>query len=800
MRTDLLFRVSLYLTLALATACLGFAEQMFVPWIGWFLVPVGLLMLAAFVLEGRWILPLRSTNLLGLAIAAGTLSWMVYMISRPSNQLLLAGMSVLGSTLPFFGPVLMVLLLAKLFRPKGSRDFWGLQLIGLIEVTLACILSGDPLLGALLVGYLLCGVWSLTLFYLHREQLSVLSTQYSVLSTATTPWRAWGLWLVGRWSLVVLGFGLLIFLLIPRPSELTWDPFPFAGISGKLQTGVEPGMDLNRTGLIEVSDELAFEVSASENGRPKLDLDREQRWRGETLDMYSSGRWQSRPLLAPAMFFPRRKTQPLEADAAVTMILAVPQSAPVAIGLVTFPSSNAAPFLEKTMRAPTLLPVIFARNKELPDLGPGQYFLTFKVQPQRAGGLFLADPVAWDPEPRTHPYIPLGGQGYQGGQFYEMGKTLMPVLRLSRMTHRYRQVVLPAEKIARGWPIPFDHEYLRYIRRQETPGGIGEWTRELLGRLKGVTRADYQTRELLRQHSARIAQALTDHLASSGEFTYSLELRREDWSIDPIEDFLRYVKQGHCERYAAGLALMLRSLGIPARIVKGYRGAESQDEGVYYIRQSHAHSWVEAFVPYEGRPGYGYWLTLDPTPWVEAEGRTNWSWEEWWGQCWYDLQNAWRSFILDYTTEQQGRTAKGFAVLFRSVKRGGGVWLWVGAATVGVAFLLWTGRRLKRRFRSARAARPLRVPRVAFYARLLAVLARHCGLAPGTGQTPREFAQEASRRLRQKPEAVLLADVPVRAVRLFYRVRFGGELLSEAENQDIESQVQQLEAALGSLV
>ena len=67
--------------------------------------------------------------------------------------------------------------------------------------------------------------------------------------------------------------------------------------------------------------------------------------------------------------------------------------------------------------------------------------------------------------------------------------------------------------------------------------------------------------------SEAVARALTEYLAASGEFTYTLDLTRQDRSIDPILDFLFHVKQGHCERYATALALMLRSVGIPARVV-----------------------------------------------------------------------------------------------------------------------------------------------------------------------------------------------------------------------------------------
>src|SRR5207248_10075954 len=55
--------------------------------------------------------------------------------------------------------------------------------------------------------------------------------------------------------------------------------------------------------------------------------------------------------------------------------------------------------------------------------------------------------------------------------------------------------------------------------------------------------------------------------------------------------------------FATALTLMLRSQGIPARVVLGYQGAEDQGEGLYYVRQSHAHSWVEAMIQRTERDG-----------------------------------------------------------------------------------------------------------------------------------------------------------------------------------------------------
>jgi len=76
----------------------------------------------------------------------------------------------------------------------------------------------------------------------------------------------------------------------------------------------------------------------------------------------------------------------------------------------------------------------------------------------------------------------------------------------------------------------------------------------------------------------------------------------------PLEDFLFRTKEGFCQHYATAMALMLRVAGIPSRVVNGYQEGEWNEYGNYYIvRQSDAHSWVEAYID-------GKWLTTDPTP------------------------------------------------------------------------------------------------------------------------------------------------------------------------------------------
>jgi len=83
---------------------------------------------------------------------------------------------------------------------------------------------------------------------------------------------------------------------------------------------------------------------------------------------------------------------------------------------------------------------------------------------------------------------------------------------------------------------------------------------------------------------------------------------------DPMDEFLFETRRGFCEHYAAAFVLLMRSAGIPARVVTGYQGGEYNTVGEYWlVRQSDAHAWAEAWLPDSG------WERVDPTAAVAPE-------------------------------------------------------------------------------------------------------------------------------------------------------------------------------------
>ncbi|NOZ79281.1 MAG: DUF3488 domain-containing protein [Acidobacteria bacterium] len=91
-------------------------------------------------------------------------------------------------------------------------------------------------------------------------------------------------------------------------------------------------------------------------------------------------------------------------------------------------------------------------------------------------------------------------------------------------------------------------------------------------------------------------------------YRYTLNLPRR-YSPDPVGDFLFKYRRGHCELFAGSMVILLRSIGVKARMVGGYSGGDLAGGGrVLEVRDQNAHTWVEVWVPHAG------WMSFDPTP------------------------------------------------------------------------------------------------------------------------------------------------------------------------------------------
>ncbi|HEX5759138.1 MAG TPA: DUF3488 and transglutaminase-like domain-containing protein, partial [Thermoanaerobaculia bacterium] len=143
--------------------------------------------------------------------------------------------------------------------------------------------------------------------------------------------------------------------------------------------------------------------------------------------------------------------------------------------------------------------------------------------------------------------------------------------------------------------------------RGATPGS-GDGALDLAGVTPRI--ADLAARVMGEGPPAERIRRLELHLTQQYDYTVDFTGRAAD---NPIEDFLFTYRSGQCEYFASAMVLMLRSQGVPARLVTGFLGGEyNLFEDYFIVRDANAHAWVEAYLPGAG------WRTFDPTP---AAGR-----------------------------------------------------------------------------------------------------------------------------------------------------------------------------------
>ena len=120
----------------------------------------------------------------------------------------------------------------------------------------------------------------------------------------------------------------------------------------------------------------------------------------------------------------------------------------------------------------------------------------------------------------------------------------------------------------------------------------------------GVYRLAEQLRAGTTSSYDYVARVLA-HLADGG-YRYS---ETPPKSAVPLAAFLTRDKQGYCQQFSGAMALLLRMEGVPARVATGFSpGTLDRDSGEYVVRDTDAHSWVEAYIAPFG------WVTFDPTP------------------------------------------------------------------------------------------------------------------------------------------------------------------------------------------
>jgi len=296
------------------------------------------------------------------------------------------------------------------------------------------------------------------------------------------------------------------------------------------------------------------------------------------------------------------------------------------------------------------------------------------------------------------------------------------------------------------------------------------------------------------------AERILAYLSDSLRFSYTTVMTPTQ-GVEPVEDFLFNLHQGHCEYFASSMVVLLREVNVPARLVNGFKAIEwNPITSAYVVRQENAHSWVEAYL----RP-YG-WRTLDPsvlrdsaTPQPVLARRM--------GRFLYDwTETLWVNNVLNYDATDQARIYGGLSVL--SLLKG---WqtlpvrlsmpsmtkenplpsahgllsgVLTAAAVLACGVLAWLLGRLLLRTTRLRRARP----ETWFYRRMERLLARR-GFRREDSQTPLEFhAGLAAQGWPAMDEVALVTE-------RFCSARYGGRAPTPEQLREIDEALARLAAA-----
>jgi transglutaminase-like putative cysteine protease len=277
------------------------------------------------------------------------------------------------------------------------------------------------------------------------------------------------------------------------------------------------------------------------------------------------------------------------------------------------------------------------------------------------------------------------------------------------------------------------------------------------------------------------ARAIERHLHADYGYTLTLPSRE---LADPLAYFLFTRKKGHCEYFASAMAVMLRTLGIPARLAIGFQsGIYNTITDLWLIRASDAHTWVEAWIPGRG------WTTFDPTP--PDPNASAYGVFAKFGLYLDAAATFWHEWVVDYDVNRQSNLAdrveqhaRRLGVdWFDFLSEGESAWslgppMWLRrygiAAGFFVVFCVWIwyvvprllqAWRERRRVESVRRGKATVADATLLYSRMLQILRRH-GYQKPMWFTPGEFAAS----LPAGPLQVALAEFTAS----YNALRFGG--------------------------
>lgn len=204
-----------------------------------------------------------------------------------------------------------------------------------------------------------------------------------------------------------------------------------------------------------------------------------------------------------------------------------------------------------------------------------------------------------------------------------------------------------------------------------------------------------------RDETGRNPVAIIDRAMAlvNAEFSYSLSAPQ--LGRDSIDEFLFVTKTGFCEHFSSSFVFLMRSAGVPARVVTGYAGGYLNPVGDYWVvRNSDAHAWAEVWLAGRG------WVRIDPTAAVAPEriydtvadrmpGRIGdfegfssvWNATDW-------MRRGWNDFVLGFNADRQSRMLRWLGINRLDATTLALLFTLVALATLG--WMLWWLRRGER--------------------------------------------------------------------------------------------------------
>lgn len=594
---------------------------------------------------------------------------------------------------------LLLLVVQRMFNRQRAREHAQLLMLGALLMVVGAVINTEPSYPALLASYLLLATMALLVNNLmaEGERLGprvMLRLDHQAHARRRALWRA----AAGVAAMAAVG-ALLTFVMFPRFGV---GVFLRGRLASETRSGFSDQVQLGGFGTIKDDPTVVMRIRPR---RPPGTARTSWHLRGSSFDRYDGGGWTRGPQAPPAPLRPVMNYASVVDDGQARLVLSRRDRSRGARPVPGFAASA------ETSSATVILE----------DIGADVLFVP-------------SDPVAVKIMARG----PLESRARPvGGRNHEIRVSKMPGPVQYEAVWR-AEAPTRAELAAVGDPaVPAELD--PFLQRS---AALSEQVGALAQQL-GAGATDRISR----------VEAVMDHLRG---FTYTLDQpvsARVQQGADPIEGFLFDTRAGHCEYYATAMAVLLRELSIPARIVNGYYGAHYNEVGDFYaVRQADAHSWVEVHFGALG------WVTFDPTP---PSGRTAGDGAPLWPaatEMLDALRNAYLEYVIDYDLGKQLAVLEGLGLRGRGPSVGREVkWGLGGLVVVGLGAWLWWRRR-----GGGRSVRPETKLLLRVIDRLEAR-----GLACPADQSARRIAE------RMAAEGMPGADAMGRFVERYEAVRFG---------------------------